>query len=298
MRVLLLALGMCILALPAWAYTPHVGDRAADFSGWDVVSKQTKHLEDLLGKWVFVDFWAYWCGPCMGELPNLLAVTEELRKRDDFALFTASLDSERTLDGLKQTIRENGIDYPVLYDGGGWQSVPAVEWDIHSIPATFLIDPQGNIAATNLRGETLGPGLDFFLDYSGVYTPIGVRSAKTVNGDGSVVVRLELSSPQRKPLKVEVDYYHVRNVWAEDDPEHEGRPAREYVRADEENPEIEFEMGFTGSFGEATYEFTIPAVDGAVSLTYNVSVMLPGTEHLLDGEGIWVRERGSVRFEE
>ena len=93
----------------------------------------------------------------MAELPNLISETASLRESGELALFSVSLDDKDTADKIMEVVRQHGIDYPVIYDGGGWDTIQSKEWGVRSIPATYLIDPQGTIVATGLRGEMLSP---------------------------------------------------------------------------------------------------------------------------------------------
>lgn len=287
-----------LLCSAAQAYDPNVGDRAANIYGRDVISDSVVHLDDYLGSWVFLDFWASWCGPCIGEMPNLLEQTKLLREQGELDLFSVSLDAWTTTDGLHEKIAEFGIDYPVLFDGGGWDTVMSDEWNIHSIPAAFLINPQGVIVATNLRGENLGEELAFFMEHGGNFAPVGLETSHTLNDDGSVVVDVLLTSPQHKPLLVDLDYHHMRYIWAEDDPDHENRPVdRDVIIPDAEEPEESLTAEF-GMFGDTAVQFTIPAVEDTHYLYYYITVQVPGSEALNGGEGIWVMARGSERLAE
>jgi hypothetical protein len=234
----------------------------------------------------------------MGELPNMLTETRPYRRSGELALFSVSLDSWNTVDRMHDAIREHDIDYPVTFDGGGWETVQSREWGIRSIPSTWLVNPSGVIVASNLRGEALGPALDFYLNCEGSFNPAGLSTSQTLNDDGSVDVRLELYSPTHAPLTLDVDWYYTRYTWAEDDPEHEQRPIdREYIDEMGEEPDLTATVEFEW-FGDAIYEFTIPACENTHYLSYYVTVTQPGTEHLMDGEGIKISARGRLSLEQ
>ena len=109
-------------------------------------------LENFKGKIVLIDFWATWCGPCVAELPNVLAAYEKFHAKG-FEVVGISLDQSR--DALTAFIKEKNMAWPQYFDGLGWKSKLGTQYGIQSIPATFLLDGEGKIIARDLRGPAL-----------------------------------------------------------------------------------------------------------------------------------------------
>jgi peroxiredoxin len=126
-----------------------LGGAAPRLKGPDL-SGNSVSLGDFVGKWVYVDFWASWCVPCIKSLPEVVALNRSSMGRGDLVVLGVSLDDSSTGEAMRKAVGKNGITYPVLYDGSGWQSAVAGDWGVTAIPSTFLIDPQGKIAARDL----------------------------------------------------------------------------------------------------------------------------------------------------
>lgn len=115
----------------------------------------TLRLSDLRGKVVLLDFWASWCGPCRRENPNVVAMYKKYNA-DGFEVFSVSLD--KTGDGAKwkAAIEMDGLIWPYhVSDLKGWQCAAAIDYAVKGIPFTVLIDAEGKIIATNVRGTEL-----------------------------------------------------------------------------------------------------------------------------------------------
>ena len=110
------------------------------------------------GKVVMLDFWATWCGPCVGEVPNVAAVYQKYHAQG-FEIIGVSLDRQGDKDKLISFTKEHNMPWRQYFDGKYWQNDLAVKYGIHSIPATFLLDSSGKIIAKNVRGAALEPAV-------------------------------------------------------------------------------------------------------------------------------------------
>lgn len=132
------------------------GQIAPDFAQ-QTPDGQLVKLTDFRGKYVLIDFWASWCGPCRIENPNLVRAYQT-HKKNNFTILGISLDRDKGkwLDAIKA----DNLDWTHVSDLGFWQNKVAQLYRVSSIPQNFILDPEGKIIGKNLRGEAL----DIFLD--------------------------------------------------------------------------------------------------------------------------------------
>ena len=104
------------------------------------------------GRWLFVDMWASWCGPCRGEMPNVVAAYEKFHDKG-FDIVGLSLDNKK--EPWLKAVEDLKMPWTQLSDLKGWQSIVTEVYKVWSIPDNLLIDPQGKIVARGLRGEGL-----------------------------------------------------------------------------------------------------------------------------------------------
>ena len=135
-----------------------IGKLAPDFEEL-MLDRQTKlKLSNLRGKVVLIDFWASWCGPCRRENPNVVK-TYNRYKDKGFTIMSVSLDKD--LGKWKAAIEADQLIWPNhVSDLGGWQSKVSRLYQVGSVPFTVLIDAEGKIIKTNLRGSALESELE------------------------------------------------------------------------------------------------------------------------------------------
>lgn len=133
--------------------------KAKDFSQPGVDGKPVS-LSSFRGKYVLLDFWASWCKPCRQDNPNIVKAYNEFKDKN-FTVFGVSLDQNR--DSWLQAVEQDGLTWTHASDLKFWNNEAAVLYGVQSIPANFLIDPQGNIIAQDLHGEELVATLRKFL---------------------------------------------------------------------------------------------------------------------------------------
>ncbi len=139
-----------------------IGVAAPDFTEADVNGQPVK-LSSFKGKYVLIDFWASWCGPCRQENPNVVK-TYNKYKNKNFTIIGVSLDRESGKEDWINAIKNDGLVWTQVSDLKFWQNEVALLYKITAIPSNFLIDPSGKIVAKNLRGVDLDKKLGELLE--------------------------------------------------------------------------------------------------------------------------------------
>lgn len=132
------------------------GTQAPDFSGLNPKG-ETVALSQFKGKYVLVDFWASWCGPCRQENPNVVQAFNQFKNKN-FTILGVSLDTDK--QKWMDAIEGDKLYWYHISELKGWASAIARTYQVNGIPANFLIDPNGKIIASNLRGPALSSKLN------------------------------------------------------------------------------------------------------------------------------------------
>jgi peroxiredoxin len=130
-----------------------IGTTAVDFTQPDTTGKPVT-LSSFRGKYVLVDFWASWCGPCRAENPNVVSNFNQFKEKN-FTVLSVSLDRPGGKDNWMNAIHKDGLTWTHVSDLQFWNNAAAQLYRVNSIPFNMLVDPTGKIIAKNLRGDLL-----------------------------------------------------------------------------------------------------------------------------------------------
>jgi peroxiredoxin len=145
--------GQRIAAMLEKAQHVAVGSMAPDFTQLTPDNKAVT-LSSLRGKYVLLDFWASWCGPCRVENPNVVKAYNAYKDKG-FTVLGVSLDKEGDRQAWVRAIQQDGLTWTQVSDLKYWNNAAALAYNVKAVPQNFLVDPQGKIVAVNLRGEDL-----------------------------------------------------------------------------------------------------------------------------------------------
>ncbi len=130
-----------------------VGNKAGDFV-WQNGTKSVKFSEFTKGKYVLLNFWGTWCPPCRKELPDLIAISKEMKNKKLIVIGVA-MENSRSAEEAQKTVNDfwlsKGLSYPVIVGNG---DIANAYGGINAVPTTFLINKKGEIVATIQGGRS------------------------------------------------------------------------------------------------------------------------------------------------
>ena len=130
---------------------PNITDHRLDFSLPDAKGDSIR-LSSMKGKVFLLDFWASWCVPCRFSNKQLVKLYDKYKDKG-FEILGVSLDDNR--NAWKKAVNKDRITWLQINDNGGWDAVSAMKWNINAIPASFLVDRDGNVVAFDPEKQEL-----------------------------------------------------------------------------------------------------------------------------------------------
>jgi thiol-disulfide isomerase/thioredoxin len=120
---------------------------------YTAVDGTTVDLSQMRGKVVLIDFWATWCGPCVGEVPNVVAAYQKYHGKG-FEIVGVSLDQDK--DAMLAFTKDHGMTWPQYFDGKVWKNDISTSYDINSIPSMWLVGKDGKLITEDAREDLAG----------------------------------------------------------------------------------------------------------------------------------------------
>ena len=152
LRILFLSFAFCAgaLAVKAQGPIPNITDDRLDFTVTNSKGDSIQ-LSSLKGKVFLLDFWASWCGPCRYSNKHLVKLYSKYKDKG-FEILSVSLDDQKS--DWKKAVAKDKITWLQGIDPGGWDARAAIRWQVDAIPASFLVNKNGDVVAINLeKGE-------------------------------------------------------------------------------------------------------------------------------------------------
>ena len=150
MKILPILCSLTVLICPTLARAQEKLPAGIQFTA---VDGREVDLAKLHGKVVLIDFWATWCPPCRGEVPNVVEAYKKFHDKG-FEIIGISLDKNK--EALVEFTKKNGMIWPQYFDGKGWENAISKKNGIDSIPAMWLLDKEGRVVTTDAREDLAG----------------------------------------------------------------------------------------------------------------------------------------------